>query len=97
MLTARRITKDELAKTGELFRIAFEFPDPNAEDNETMLKKLEENPDSRRAKFATEKWLTEPISSSVVSREKRTVPVKRFNMLYNKKKEVINLALNAKR
>ncbi len=56
MLTARRITKDELAKTGELFRIAFEFPDPNAEDNETMLKKLEENPDSRRAKFATEKW-----------------------------------------
>lgn len=56
MLTARRITKDELAKCGELFRIAFEFPDPNAEDNETELKRLAEFPEAKWSKYALEKW-----------------------------------------
>ena len=56
MLKARRITKDELAKTGELFRIAFEFPDENAEDNAAILKRMEEHPERRGSRYALEKW-----------------------------------------
>lgn len=56
MLKARKINKSELAKVGELFRIAFEFPEPNPKDNETLLQELESKPDSRRSKYALEKW-----------------------------------------
>ncbi len=56
MLTARRINESELAKTIELFRIAFEFPDPNAKDNDTMVEELRANPDSKHTKYALEKW-----------------------------------------
>ena len=56
MLKARRITKDELAKTDELFRIAFEFPDENAEDNDAILKRMEEHPERRGSRYALEKW-----------------------------------------
>ncbi len=56
MLTARRINETELAKVMELFRIAFEFPEANPKDNDTMLAELRANPDSRHSKYALEKW-----------------------------------------
>ncbi len=56
MLKARRVKIDELAKTEELFRIAFEFPDQNAAKQEEVLKRLEENKERRFCKYALEKW-----------------------------------------
>ncbi len=56
MLKARRIMIDELAKTEELFRIAFEFPDKDAADNAAVVRRLEENKEKRFSKYALEKW-----------------------------------------
>lgn len=56
MLQVRRITKDELAMTGEMFRIAFEFPDKDAADNDAILRDMEEHPNSRETVSALEKW-----------------------------------------